>query len=418
MSGHWEKWGGDGEPAEVPAGQLPGAPGGEEPPVTTVPDVPSPAVAGAPEVTATSRPILKRVIAAGVALTVVAVFGVVLSFNSRADSVKAAFSTVFSSPSLRVVFSARSTSPREQAVVGRYTVVLTMTSKSAGRSLSAAGGRQAYELSVLRGRVDLGDIVVEPNAAYARLNLRAIEPDAYASGIRALADLPPGADRNVVSGLVEDKWVGVSDSTVSSLEKSLDHKLPGSIAPAKLANLRGAFTLSFAQSWDAWTSIHRVSSVNGVTEYSVKLPVRHFVSAFLKDMRGTVEKDLPAQYLTVVSRELDAAPAAIDRIPAGLEIPMTLSVVNGSLTRLVILHKGDTIALSISHPTLGVSAPRSAVMVTGPMVRTLFGSYLGSAGSGLPLMPDLRPGAGSASSVTMPTTGAVTSGISGTTSGT
>jgi len=349
-----------------------------------------------------------RIVAAALALTVAAAFGVAALVSSTAGGIRAAFAGVFSTPTLRVVISAHSTNAAEEAVAGRYSVVLTVTGKNGHGPLSGPGGPGNYEISVLRGGADLGDVVVVHNAVYGRINLRAIDGRSYASAVHSLAGLPPGAERDVVSAVVHGRWVGISDTTIESLVKSLDRSAVPRPTGVKFDNLRHAFSLSFVQSWDAWTSIHQLSSRNGVTRYSVKLPVQHFVSTFLHDVKGSLLKDLPASDVRIARAELRAASSAVDRIPAGLAVPMIFSVTNGSLTNVVISHKGDSLSLAISHPAAGVTAPPAPTIVTESMLRSLLSGFGGGAfahasksgTSGIPMIevPPLVSGNAGASS--------------------
>jgi hypothetical protein len=112
-----------------------------------------------------------------------------------------------------------------------------------------------------------------------------------------------------------------------------------------------------------------------VTRYSVKLPVQHFVSTFFKDIRSAVLKALPSADMATARSVLNSGSSAINRIPAGLEIPMTLQVTNGSLTGVEITYKGDSVDLEISHPTVGVTTPPGALMITTSMIHSLLGDY-------------------------------------------
>ncbi len=377
----------DASPNDAPSPGIGPSAGTALSPASEPPDVPPPPPGPdhAPTVEGRAgrarRSIGMGIVAGGLALTVLVAFGIAAIVNSRESGIRAAFASVFSGPTLKVVFTGHSSNRGQEAVAGRYAVAFTMTDNGSA-PLSASGGRGDYQVSVLRAGADLADVIIVHNSIYVRLDLRAIKPGSYESALRSLAATRPGPAHDVVSALVHDQWVGISDATMESLVKTLDPKAPPRPQGARFGKLSHAFTLSFAQSWDAWTSIHRLSSRNGVTKYSVKLPVQHFVSMFLSDMRGTLSRDLPGADLRIARAELRAAASAVDRVPAGLEIPMILSVANGSLSNLVITHKGSSITLAISHPAVGLTAPLAPVMVTEPMIRSWLSGSVHSSSSG------------------------------------
>jgi hypothetical protein len=386
MSGNWEN---GAQPPLGPFG-LPAGPLGQ-PPMT--PDPPTSgaflvaggsvppsqvdwSLVGQSESPKPSRSFGRRIVVIAVAMSVVGAFAVVASVNSKASGVHAALASAFSSPTLKVVLSGHSTNPQEEATVSKYAVGLTVTSENGRQPLSGADGVDDYEVSVLRGGVDLCDVIVADHAVYVRVNLRAIDPSSYESEVRsALRNVPVGSAHGLALDFLQDRWVGIDDSTIESFAKSVGVSATQRKSKVNLDSLRNAFTLSFAQSWDAWASIHELSSGNDVTEYSVKLPVQHFVATFVKDIEGAILKALPAAEVVPARSALSSASSAIDHIPAGLEIPITLTVSNGSLTGLAITYKGDSVDLAISHPTVGVTAPSGADMVTNSMLRSLLGDY-------------------------------------------
>lgn len=377
----------DASPSDAPSSGTGLSVGMGPSPASEPPDVPppppgpdhAPAVEG--RAGRARRSIGMGIVAGGLALTVLIAFGIATIVNSRESGIRAAFASVFSGPTLKVVFTGHSSNRAQEAVAGRYSVAFTMTDNG-GAPLSASGGRRDYQVSVLRAGADLADVIIVHNSIYVRLDLRSIKRGSYESALRSLAATRPGPAHDVASSLVHDQWVGISEATMESLVKTFDPKAPPRPAGARLGKLSHAFTLSFAQSWDAWTSIHRLSSRNGVTKYSVKLPVQHFVSMLLSDIKGAVSRDLPGADLRIARAELRAAASAVDRVPAGFEIPMILSVANGSLSNVVITHKGSSISLAISHPAVGLTAPLAPAMVTEPMVRSWLGGSVHSSSSG------------------------------------
>jgi hypothetical protein len=327
-------------------------------------------------------------------LSVVAAFGIVSGVTSRESGIRAALASVFSSPSLRVVFTAQTTNPTEEATIAQYSVVLSVTSENGHAPLSGSDAADEYEVSVMRGGVDLADVIVADQALYARVNLQAISASAWRSAEQSIANMQLSqADEALARAALNDQWVGVDDSTLKSIEQSLGSALPTSDSTVNFDNLRNAFTLSFAQSWDAWASIHQVSSSNGTTEYSVKLPVQHFVSTFFNDVKGAVLKDLPAADASIAHVMVTSLTSAISKIPTGLKIPMTMWVVNRSLDRLVIAYRGDSL-----NPAEGVTAPSGAFMITSAMIKSFLSDALCSSMS---------------SGSSAPTASCASSGISG-----
>ena len=137
--------------------------------------------------------------------------------------------------------------------------------------------------------------------------------------------------------------------------------------------------------------------------------------------------DLPRADLAVARKALNAAGAGIARLPAGLAIPMTLTVTNGSLTGVVIKHEDVSLDLVISHPTAGVTVPADATMVTTSMIRSLGGDLVHAesvppvarfAGS-LPAVGSTgstgSTGSGSSAGVTSTTAGATSTSATSTT---
>jgi hypothetical protein len=211
---------------------------------------------------------------------------------------------------------------------------------------------------------------------YVRVDFEAIDPSSYQSEVRSLlSKVPAGSAHTLASALLSDRWIGIDETTIESVEKSLGGPSPSPASTVKSDNLRNAFTMSFAQSWDAWASIHRLSSSNGVTEYSVKVPVEHFLSSFFNDVKGAILEAVPSAEAGTARMGLKAASSAIDRIPAALELPITLSVTHGSLTGVAITYHGNSVDLAISHPSVGVVAPAGAEMVTTSMIHSLLGDY-------------------------------------------
>ena len=108
-----------------------------------------------------------------------------------------------------------------------------------------------------------------------------------------------------------------------------------------------------------------VGSQGGVTEYSVSLPVRNFLSTLVADLETQVEKSAPsAQQLVPRLRK------AIDRIPASLSIPIKMWIENGSLIKVAVSYDRATVTVGITHPSIGVSPPSAPRMITVDEIRS------------------------------------------------
>lgn len=322
---------------------------------------------------------LRMVVASVVAVSVLAVFGLMAAIYQRESGVRTAFASVFAKPTLKVVFTAHSSDPSLEADAARYAVALSVTSENGHAPLSGSDAVDDYELSVLHNGTDVIDVIIADHAIFVRLNLQAIDPSALKRVMNSIrSDVPPGPARGFVDTLFSDGWVGVADSTLKSFTRSEGVKPPNPPPSTfNFDNVRNAFTLSFAQAWDVWVSTHVVSSKNGVTEYALNLPVEHFVSTFVSDISQPLLRALPKADMQVVRSLLDSASSAVNKIPANLAIPMDMWVTNGSLTRLDITYKGDSLELAISHPIVGVSSPEGAQMLTTSIIKSLLDDFLG-----------------------------------------
>ena len=315
----------------------------------------------------------KRLVAGGVVVSMVVALAIVAGVNigSRAGGIHAALTSVFTQPTLQVVVSAHSDNAAEEAQLSQYSVVLSVTSENGKAPLSGADSVDSYEVSVMRGGVDVADVIDANRSVYARVDLKAIDPSAYAKAVQSM-DSPgtPGGLRDLEQAFLDHQWIGIEDKTIEAFAKELGEGATAQPSTPKLDNLRNAFSLSFAQAWDVWASIHQLSSSGGTTEYALNLPVEHFVATFVADIQGAIIKALPAKDAGIARMELGAASAAVKRIPASLAIPITMWVTGGSLTRLQVSYKGNSLNLGISHPSVGVTAPQGAFMITPVLLQS------------------------------------------------
>jgi hypothetical protein len=315
-----------------------------------------------------------RTVVAGVAiLLVTAAVAIPLSME-QAQTVSAAVSGVFAQSTVRFAFSASVKSPGPGGTdlgpqdLRSYSVVVEITNPTGG-PVSAEGSSDAMEISLLHGTTDLGDVLLAGGAFYLRLNTTAIDqieqgsdsvvgsvlgPDFGSTLNRAANKRPALAWLHTV---VNGGWIGIEESAVEQYVKQVDpHPAAASINESAL---RSAFTLSFAQAWDAWESTHVVSTTSGVTEYSVSLPVRDFLGTFLAHLETQLESSVPS-----AERLVPTLRKAIDEIPASLAIPVQLWIDNGTLIKVAVSYHGTTVSVGISHPSVGVSAPSGATMIT------------------------------------------------------
>jgi hypothetical protein len=326
------------------------------------------------------RRLRNRLIVLGVVVSVAAAFGAVAAGAfSRAATVHTAFSSLLGSPTLKVVFSAETADVQEQATLAQYSVALTVTSENGSQPLSGSDGLDNFEISVFRSGTDLGDLLVADGAVYGRLNLQAISPSAFQRATQSIDnDLVPGPANAFAQASIGDEWVGVDDSTIASTVAGLGVKLKSS-GPG-IDTYRNAAAMSFAQSWDTWATIHEVSSSGGSTEYSLEMPVRSFVASFTQHLASALAKDVPS-----LARDLGSSSLLVKAIPASLTIPMTMWVTNGALSQLDITYKGDSLDMAISHPSVAVTAPAGADMITPSIVTSLESGFgLCPGGSAVP----------------------------------
>jgi hypothetical protein len=315
------------------------------------------------------RSVRRRLVVVGVAASVLAAFGTVAAGAfARQDAVHAAFASLFGSPTLEVVFSAQTSDPHTEAAISPYSVAVTVTSENGTQPLSGSDGIDNFEVSLYRSGIDLGDVLVADGAVYGRLNLQGISAADYAKATASIARQIAGPEASLASAFINDQWVGVDDATLKSVVDSFDSSAKP--VASDIDGVRNAVSMSFAQSWETWASIHQLSSANGTTEYSLEMPLRNFVGTFLDHVTGALVKVVPG-----LKADLPDLDKAIMRIPASTEIPMTMWVTDGSLSQLDISYHGDGLNMAISHPADGVAAPTGAVMVTSANVDALETDY-------------------------------------------
>jgi len=296
----------------------------------------------------------------------------------RANTVRNALGSVFSSSTVQFTLSVTPSGHTTQTPPGQpspllpndslqnYSVQVTVTNPTGG-PVSDAADSDSIEVSVLRGTTDLGDLMVADGAAYLHLNLDGLFGANAPSEVSSWDQL---AQRNpslaFLSTLAAGGWVGITESAIDSYVTSRGNTPP---SPVDIGGLRSSFALSFAQSWDVWTSVKQVSTVNGVTEYSLTLPVRNFLGSVLTDVTSQLEKTIPS-----AQRLIPELVSDIDRISQSTTIPMQMWVQDGSMTKLSILHGSEALVIDVAHPGVGVTPPAGATMITVADIQSWFDS--------------------------------------------
>lgn len=330
-----------------------------------------------------------------VALAAVVTVGAVVipAQFSRANTVRNALGSLFSSSTVQFTLSVTSsvdtssttttaTPEAGQAPGGgsvgtafyvdnplsKYSLQVTVTNPTGG-PVSDAADADNIEISVLKGTTDLGDFMVADGAAYLRLNIQALfgNPQSEISSWDQLAQKNPSLA--FLSTLAAGGWVGITESSIDDYVTSRGGKAP---SPVDVGSLRSSFALSFAQAWDVWTSVKQLSTANGVTEYSLTLPVRNFLGSMLADVTSQLEKTVPSAQRVIPDLTRD-----IDSISASLTIPMLMWVQGGSMTKLQISHGTSSLVIDVAHPGAGVTPPAGATMITIGDIQSWFGSAFG-----------------------------------------
>ena len=314
-------------------------------------------------------------VAGAVAAAVALAVGILVPLElGSALTVSGAVSSVFAQPDVRFVVT-ESATPR----LPGYAVALTISNPSGG-AVSAPGAKDSYEFSVLHRGADLGDVMVTHTAIYFRLGTAAIDQLIAANGsnrslVRTLDRIARKHPELAWLGQVAaGDWLGFR---LSQLEPYLKRTLkevgpPASKLEHEATVMRSAFTMSFAEAWDAWTSLHVASTSGSTTEYELRLPVRDFLLNFARDFESHIEASLPQ-----LDRSFPAMNRALGRIPTKLALPIDLWISNGSLSKVAVSYHGITVDVGISHPGPLPSSPANVTYLTVRQLK-VFGRYLTS----------------------------------------
>lgn len=253
-----------------------------------------------------------------------------------------------------------------------YTVVLTVASRDMSQPLSSNDGVDNLELSVYQGPNEVADFVVADGAVYARLDLAVASPADLARAQRSILARVTGQTYAVTKALLEDRWIEMDDTSFRTAAGSSGASTTGS----DLAALRSQAVMSWAQSWDAWSSLKTIPTGNTTSSYSLTLPARSFLAAFIGDIDSALGRDAAG-----LNSLLGWGPVLVDQVPPRADIPIVMQVDDGVLTGLEVMPATSVIGglrgleIQISHPGAGVSAPRGAVSMSSGDISTLEGDY-------------------------------------------
>ncbi|MGD0984403.1 MAG: hypothetical protein ABSA65_11390 [Acidimicrobiales bacterium] len=311
----------------------------------------------------------------------------VVAHLTAAQSVRAAFTSAFDSPTTQITVTAQGLPGQASIADNSVSVVLTTSRENGSTSIDD----QAVDISIDYQSAYLVDMRSVNGAEYFRLNLKYIEglagPTAMASASRTLDQLAQRPGFEFIHDVLLGNWVGVSTSTLAAFGHQLSPQLPSAYSSIsglqKASGISSSVVSSWMQSVRTWLSVHQTKT----GEYSASLPIRSFAGSILQSL---------AKPLSTYSSEPFLSPSqlskTIDEIPADLSLHANVWVSDGSVSKLQILIPNSTgsIVLAISHPAASVQVPAAATMLTEGDLTTIFGTVsgplskaLGSKGSGL-----------------------------------
>ena len=314
----------------------------------------------------------------------------VVAHVKAGDSVHAALTSVFNTPTTQFVVTGQDLPGQASIADDLFSVVITV-SRQSGPGTSTAIADQSIDVSINHESTYLVDLRSVDGSEYWRLNLKYIEglagPTAFAAESKTLDGLAARPGLGFIHDILLGNWVGVSTSTLYSVGRQLAPQVPG--ADSSIAGLQKASGLglqiesSWAESVRTWLSIHQTTT----HEYSLNLPVRSFAGSILQ---------AAAKALAKYSNEPFLSPSQLSKmiakIPADLSLHANLWVTQGSVSklRLFIPDSSGSLLIAVSHPAASVRAPADATMLTAGNLTALFGTLsgplakaLGSNGGGL-----------------------------------
>lgn len=273
-----------------------------------------------------------------------------------AHTVAGALDGVFASPTVQFTISESG-----EADLAGYSLEVTLSNPDGG-PVSADSAFNNVAVSLLHDGSDLADFVEVDDALYLHLDIQAVDsvesdpsaPDTPTGTLKAAASVK---GLGWVDSVLAGDWIALDQRSVATYTHRAG--VSSSQVSSKAAAVSHAFGLSFGEAWDAWVSLQQLSSANGVTEYSVTLPVRNFLSSLVDDLAGRLT--------SIVASSASLEPGAdrlVRKVAPATGLPLDLWISNGDLEQIAGTYDGQTVTVAIAHPTAGVSAPTGAVDVT------------------------------------------------------
>ena len=194
---------------------------------------------------------------------------------TAAQSVRAAFTSAFDSPTTQITVTAQGL-PGQAAIADNSVSVVLTTSKESG---STSIDDHAVDLSINYQNTYLVDLRSVQGSEYVRVNLKYIEglagPSAMASASKTLDELAQRPGFAFLHEVLAGDWVGVSTSTLEALGHQLSPQLPSAYSSiSSISGLQNASGIS-SSAVDSWLqSVRTLLSVHQVKagEYSLSLP--------------------------------------------------------------------------------------------------------------------------------------------------
>ena len=330
----------------------------------------------------------RRIVTAGVSVAcglALAACGQQLAAHvSAGDSVHAALTGVFKSPTTRLVITAQDLPGAAAMADGSFSVVIT-TSQAGGQA-SSVFVTQSLDVSILHESTNLIDLRSVGRSEYLRVDLKDIGDlvgqTSYSSAVKTLGALAARPGLGFLRDILAGKWVGVSSSTLKALSGQISRELPSSSSSIsklqklgqntkQMKQLSLTVSTSLADSIRTWLSIQQKSS----NEYSLTLPVRSFASSILQKLVKPL-----TTYFKAMSVSQAQVLEATSKIPSGLRVHANLWISKGSVDKIqfMIPNSSASLLIGVSHPTSQVQAPADATMVTVSDLTTLFGMGMGA----------------------------------------
>ena len=292
------------------------------------------------------------------------------------ETVHSALTSVFNSATTQLVITGQNLPGQASTLDGSFSVVIT-SSQEAAQSTAIWSGRRSVDLSVYHQSTNLLDLREVQGSFYLRVDLKDLlafeSPGSFPEVSSLLNGLAARQGLGFLHDILVGNWVAISAKNLLTFDHQMQTELPK--AQSSGLNLQDvnhvstAVTMSFLQSLRVWLSIHKKAA----SEYSLSLPVRHFVGSLL----GGVAKPLATYEHEPLLSRLNIA-KAVASIPANLSVHADMWVRNGAMSRLQIFIPGSkaSLLIGISHPASPVQAPVNATMLTASSLTDLFSTAI------------------------------------------